>query len=158
MDELVIRFGYWEGPRNPTAVDLRQALEDIESGQCARPEFTIENVSNWKPEVVDGRRVMHCLSEGRYVHAATFYREGNPAPLGWFVLYNAEDRNRFALSTISEDMAFVDGICCGGPLTVRASCVVPMAVALDALVYFTQYRDRSLAHRWVEQPAFWRLG
>jgi len=158
MEDLVIRFGAWEGPRNPTADDIRKALEDIESGACARPEFTIENVSNWKPEVRDGQRVIRCVMEGRYATAATFYDEGNPIPLGWFVTYHAEDDSRFALATADDGAGrYVEGICYGGPLTVRASCLVPLGVAFDALAYFAQHRNRSPNHTWLVESECYRF-
>jgi hypothetical protein len=98
MEELIIRFGDTEGPRNPTELDVRKALEEIESGVCGRPEFTIENVSNWKPDVIDGRRVMRCRMEGKYMTAATFYHEGSAMAIGWFVHFRNENEHSFALS------------------------------------------------------------
>ena len=150
MDELVIRFGSWEGPRNPTAEDIRQALEAIESGACGRPEFTIESVGNWQPMVENGNRGIRCIMQGRYVSAATFYREDSSTALGWFVSYHAEDDSRLVLTTADNDGGkYVEGICCGAPMIVRTKCLVPSPVALDALAYFAQKRDRSPEHSWV---------
>jgi hypothetical protein len=158
MEELVIRFGSWEGPRNPTEDDIRKALEDIESGACARPEFTIERVSNWKPEVRDGRRVIRCVMEGRFATAATFYGEGSSIPLGWFIRYFAEENHSFALATAENNgNGFVEGICCGGPLTIRFSCLAPLKTALDALTYFAQHQDRSPNHTWLVESECYRF-
>jgi hypothetical protein len=157
MEELIIRFGSWEGPRNPTLDDIRKALEDIESGVCARPEFTIENVSNWKPEVRDGQQGIRCVMEGRYATAATFYKEGISVPLGWFVTCHDDDDSWFALAKADNKSGeFVAGICCGGPLTVRTSCLVPLAVALRALAYFAQHRGRSPDHTWLVESDCYR--
>jgi hypothetical protein len=158
MEELVIRFGSWEGPRNPNSEHIRQALEDIESGACGRPEFTIENVSNWKPAIENGRRVVRHVMEGRYTSAATFYIKGNSTPLGWFVCYHAEDDSMFALAAADNNEGkYVEGICCGGPLAVRTICLVSPKLALDALAYFAQYRDRSPDHSWIVRSDCWRL-
>ena len=149
MEDLIIRFGQTEGPRNPTASDVRDALESIESGACRRPEFTIENVSNWKREIINGRRVIRCVLEGRYMSAATFYSEGAPIALGWSVLYHDEQKQGFVLSSGGNPCPELEGICCGAPLKTRASCVVPLPLALAALTYFVHYRNRSPNHEWL---------
>jgi hypothetical protein len=158
MDELVIRFGAWEGPRSPSEDDIRKALEDIESGVCKRPEFTIENVSNWKQEVWNGKQVVRCVMEGRYTTAATFYEETNPIPLGWLIRYHDEDDSRFALTMPTvKGSEFLEGICCGGPLTIRTSCLVPLAMALEALAYFARYQARSPHQAWLAESECYRL-
>jgi hypothetical protein len=158
MEELVIRFGATEGSRNPTALDVRKALEDIESGVCRRPAFSIENVSNWKPEVIDSRQVIRCVLKGRYVTAATFYRENSEKAVGWSVRFYDETKKSFALSFDGgRDSEFLEGICCGGPLKIRASCVVPFEVALSALTYFAQHRDRSSTHEWLPAANAYRF-
>lgn len=150
MDELIIRFGATEGPRNPTALDIRKALEDIESGVRRRPEFTIENVSNWKPALIDGRRVIRCVSEGRWISAATLYREDSETALGWVVFFQDEIKKSYALSSNgSRETEFLEGICCGGPSKICASCVVSLDAAHAALTYFAQCRDRSPIHEWL---------
>src|SRR5688572_25294326 len=80
LEELVIRFGAIEGPRNPTSEDVRRTLEDVESWTYQRGEYSIEKISNWRPEVIDGRQVIRCVMECPYATAATFFLEGNPTP------------------------------------------------------------------------------
>src|SRR5262245_32362954 len=121
MEEIVIRHGCSEGPRSPSLADVEQALGDIESGRAQRPEFSIEYVSNWKREVVDGRQVTRMVLEGRYITVARFYPDDESGPSGWIMLFR-EDDDGYALATDNRrDAAFVEGCCCGGPLTVRAN-------------------------------------
>ncbi len=158
MEELVIRFGAIEGARSPTSDDVRKALEDVESWVHQREEFSIEMVSNWRPDVLDGQRVIRCVMEPPYATAATFYLEGNPTPVGWFVTYHAQDRSQFALAASANDESgYIEGICCGGPLRVRTDCLVPLKVAHEALTYFVQQRDRSPSHSWVNWKIAIRL-
>src|SRR5688500_14777684 len=98
MDDLIIRFGSWEGPRNPKGSDIRKAMEDVETFALQREEFTIEKVSNWKPEAIEGRRVIRHLNEGPYVTAATVGHEGSKSILGWLVLFYGKDNQGYALA------------------------------------------------------------
>jgi hypothetical protein len=151
VDELVIRFGAIEVARCPTSDDVRKALEDVESWVHQREDFSIEKASNWRPELIDGQLVIHCVKEPPYATAATFYLERNPTPVGWFVTYHAEDCSQFALAApLRAEAGYIEGICCGGPLTVRTDCLVPLKLALEALAYFVQQRDRSPSHSWVD--------
>lgn len=151
MEELVIRFGAMEGPRHPTSEDVRKALEDVESWTYQREEFSIEKVSNWRPEVIDGRQVIRCVMECPYATAATFFLEDNPKPIGWFVTYHAGKDSQFALATSVNDQAgYVEGMCCGGPLTVRRDCLVAFKAAHEALTYFVERQERSPNCSWVK--------
>lgn len=150
MEELIIRFGSIEGPRSPTSDDVRKAMEDVESWVYQREEFSIEKVSNWRPEVIDGRRVIRCVMEPPYATIATFFLERNPSPIGWFVTYHDPDGSQFALAeSVNSAAQYIVGMCCGGPLTVRADCLVPLKVAYEALAYFVEHQDRSPVHSWV---------
>jgi hypothetical protein len=150
VEELIIRFGSSEGPRGPTSDDVRKALADVESWLYEREEFSIEKVSNWRPDVVDGRRVIRCVMEPPYTTAATFFLESSPRPIGWIVTYYDPDGNQYALADSLNDSAqYVEGMCCGGPLTVRADCLVPLKVAYDALTHFVEQQGRSPEHSWV---------
>src|SRR5438552_16334302 len=113
MEELIIRFGNSEGARNPTDQDIRTALEQIKSGVCRRPEFTIENVNNWKTEVIAGLRRIRCILEGRYISAATFYLEGSMLAIGWVVVFYDELKKSFVLcEDASHESAVIEEICC----------------------------------------------
>jgi hypothetical protein len=115
-------------------------------------------VSNWKPEIIDGKRFIRCVLEGRYSTAATFYREGTHKALGWTVLFHDSDKHCFAAALPgAQGTDFVEGICCGGPLTIRCGCLVPLDLALAALTYFAQHRDRSPECEWLSEREFYRF-
>ena len=148
--ELVIRFGSIEGPRSPTGDDVRKALADVESWVYHREEFSIEKVSNWRPEVVDGRLVIRCVMDPPYMTAATFGLEGSSTSLGWFITYCVSKQDQFALAaSINDEAPYVEGMCCGGPLTVRKDCLVPLGAAHEALTYFVERHGQSPDHLWV---------
>jgi hypothetical protein len=150
LEELVIRFGATEGPRNPTRDDVRKVLEDIEACVHQREDFSIEKVSNRRPDVINGRRVIRDVSEPPRAIAAAFYLKGNPTPIGWFVTHHASDGSQLALAALANNEAeHIEGMCCGGPLTVRSDCLVPLKVAHEALTYFVEQGDRSPGHSWV---------
>lgn len=158
MEEIVIRHGCSEGPRSPTLADVEQALADIESGREQRPEFSIEYVSNWRPGVLDGRPVTHMVLEGQYITVARFYPDDETEPGGWFVLFH-EDEEGFALAQNGRpDTPFVEGWCCGGPLTVRGSCIVPAALVLTAVGPYLSRRERCGASSWLPEAQVYRHG
>jgi hypothetical protein len=159
MEELVIRFGSSEGARNPTVADIRKAIDDVESFALQREEFSIENVSNWKPDIIEGRQVIRWLNEGPYVTAATFGRESSPEVLGWIVLFHGHDKQSYALATPGAlESDFLEGYYCGGPLTIRSGCLVLKAMALEALIYFVEHRDRSPLFEWLHSSKIYRFG
>lgn len=156
MEEIVIRHGCDEGPRNPSLADVEQALADIESGRGLRPEFTIEYVSNWKREMIDGQRVISMGCEGRYIMVARFYPDDESVARGWFVLFK-EDEDGYALTQDNqEDAPFVEGCCCGGPLTVRANCIVPAERVLAAVGPYLTRRERCPASNWLPESQVYR--
>jgi hypothetical protein len=158
MEEIVIRHGCSEGPRSPSLADVEQALADIEAGRDQRPEFSIEYVSNWTREVVEGRQVTRMVLEGRYITVARFYPDDETAPGGWFVLFR-EDDDGYALVTDScPDAPFVEGSCCGGPLTVRANCIVPPSLVLSAVGPYLSRRERCPLSSWLPESQIYRFG
>jgi hypothetical protein len=158
MEEIVIRHGCSEGPRSPTLADVEQALADIESGRDQRPEFSIEYVSNWKREVIDGQQVTRMGLEGRYITVARFYPEDEAASGGWFVLFR-EDEDGYALALDDrQDAPFIEGSCCGGPLTVRANCIVPAERVLAAVGPYLSRRERCPASSWLPESQVYRHG
>jgi hypothetical protein len=158
MEEIVIRHGCSEGPRNPSLADVEWALADVESGRDPRPEFSIEYVSNWKREVIDGREVTRAALEGRYMTVARFYPDDQATPGGWFMLFRQDD-DGYALATDSRsDAPFVEGTCCGGPLTVRANCVVPPGLVLAAVGPYLSRRERCPSSSWLPESQVYRYG
>jgi hypothetical protein len=159
MKELIIRYGATEGPRNPTASDIREAIADIQSGANSRSEFTIENVDNWKPDVIDGRPVIRYLLEGQYIHAATFYHESSEEPIGWVIIFHDELKKGYVLRCGNRQQSeLVEGICCGGPLTTRQDCIVAAQLALSVLTYFAECGDRSPNHEWLARAQAHPIG
>jgi len=158
VEEIVIRHGCSEGPRSPTLADVERALAGIESGRDPRPEFSIEYVSNWRHGVENGRPVTHMVLGGRYVTVARFYPDDEAEPGGWFVLFR-EDDDGFALARDGRpDAPFVEGCCCGGPLTVRRNCVVPAALVLSAVGPYLSRRERCEASSWLPESEVYRHG
>jgi hypothetical protein len=157
MEEIVIRHGCSEGPRNPTLADVEQALSDIEFGRDQRPEFSIEYVSNWKHEIEDGHQVTRMLSEGRWIGVARFYPDDETTRGGWLVLFR-EDDDGYALATdMRTDAPFVEGSCCGGPLTIRANCIVPASLVLTAVGPYLSGRERCRASNWLPESQIYHL-
>jgi hypothetical protein len=151
MEEIVIRHGCYEGPRSPSLADVERALADIESGRDQRDEFSIQYVSNWKRDVVDGRPVLHMVLRGRYITVARFYPDDKVVSGGWFVLFR-EGEEGYALALDERrDAPFVEGICCGGPLTVRANCIVPTARVLAAVGPYLRRRERCPVSNWLPE-------
>jgi len=158
MDELIIRYGCMEGPRNPTSADVCKALDDVESFALQSEEFCIEKVSNWQPDFIDGHRVIRCVREGPYMVAGTFGLESSPVLIGWLVLFYETDKQSYALAAPdSAESDFVDGYYCGGPLSVRSGCLVPREMAFEALEYFVDHHDRSPDLEWLSTSQIYRF-
>lgn len=158
MEEIVIRHGCTEGPRSPTLLDVERALADIESGRDQRPEFTIEYVSNWQPGILDGRPVTHMVCRGRYITIARFYPDDKPTAAGWFVLFREDDDGYALARDRRPDAPFVEGCCCGGPLTVRKNCIVPTALVLVAVQPYLSRRERYELSNWLPELQVIRHG
>lgn len=156
MEEIVIRHGCSEGTRGPSVVDVEQALANIESGRDLRPEFSIEYVSNWKRDVIDGQQVIHMVCAGRYITVARFYPDDPVVAEGWLVLFQDYD-DGFVLALDGRlDAPFVEGNCCGGPLTVRSNCVVPAAQVLTAVKPYLSRRERCSESNWLPEFQVYR--
>jgi hypothetical protein len=135
VEELIIRLGGDKGPRNPSIADVTELMKRIETGECSRPEFTIESVS---------KRV--------WMSVARFSPGVQEEARGWLVIFAEENKARFALSGAGQDKGqFIEGTCCGGPLTMKAICNVESGIALEAIEYFLTQRNRSPKHSWVEE-------
>src|SRR5262245_22460921 len=128
MEELVLGFGCDRGPRNPSVEDVKKAMDDIAANESLRPEFSIENASNWKSEVVDGRLITRVVMEGKSVTIARFYPESSERQPGWNVVLHDDDCWFILATYVCPDCELVEGYCCGGPLTVRANCIVSSAL------------------------------
>ena len=156
VEPLVIRHALgWDGVLNPTRDDILRVLEDIESGACARPEFSIEQLKNVESAIVDGRRVLRYARRGCAAFAATFYHDDDT--VSWYVTFRNSTNPQWALSTGTSDQQFIDGILCGAPFKLRNDCAVSIQDTLDALVYFASYRERSPQHAWIPEPESWIL-
>jgi hypothetical protein len=158
MEQIVMRHGCSEGPRNPSLVDVEQALADIESGRDQRPEFSIEYVSNWKREIEEGREVARMLSEGRWLGVARFYPDDETAPGGWLVLFREDDDGYALAADKRTDAPFVEGSCCGGPLTVRANCIVPASMVIAAVGPYLSRRERCPSSTWLPESQIYQFG
>lgn len=137
-------------------------MADIESGRDQRPcpEFSIEYVSSWKREIVDGQEVVMCMEcEGRYI---TVYPDDETKPGGWFVLFR-EDEDGYALTLDDHpDCPFVEGSCCGGPLEVRAGISllllqrIGVASRVDTKLRITQGpAKRTMRKGLTCRPSYW---
>jgi hypothetical protein len=158
MEEIVIRHGCREGPRCPSLIDVERALADLESGRDQRPEFSIEYVSNWKHELIDGQPATRMVCEGRYLTVARFYPDDDTVGGGWFVLFCDNGRSYALARDDRRDAPFVEGCCCGGPLTVRANCIVPAERVLVAVAPYLTQRERCPASHWLPESLFHRPG
>jgi hypothetical protein len=158
MEEIVIRHGCKEGPRNPSLSDVERALDDIETGLDRRPEFSIGCVSNWKPTVVDGREATWMVLEGRYITIARFYPDDDAARQGWSVVFHEEEDSYALASDNRPDAPFVEGVCHGGPLAIRANCIVSSELALAAVEPYLSRRERCASSNWLPESQVYRHG
>ncbi len=149
-DRLVLRHAPgWDGAVDPSRDDIRRVLHDIESDECERPEFTIENLNNCQPAEVDGQRVLQCTHRGSTAFAATHYQENGTVL--WYITYWDGADTRLALSNGCQDGRFIGGILCGGPFALRSDCGVTQDMALDVLDYFVCHRAPSSDHQWIPE-------
>jgi hypothetical protein len=106
--------------------------------------------------VIDGREVTRMVLEGRYITVARFYPDDAATPSGWLVLFR-EDEDGYALASDSRpDAPYVEGSCCGGPLTLRANCIVPPVLVLAAVGRYLSRRERCAVSSWLpESQVYW---
>lgn len=157
MEEIIIRHGATEGIRNPSLADVERALADIESGRDERPEFSIEYVSNWREEWLDGRRVIRTTYEGPSVEVARFSTDDGDSSGGWHVVFREGEESYSLAFDERQDASFVEGICCGGPLTLRENRVVPVGRVLAAVEPFLSRRERCPVSNWLPASQSYQL-
>jgi hypothetical protein len=149
MEEIIIRHGATEGIRNPSLADVERALADIETCQNERPEFSIEYLGNRREEWLDGHRVTRTTYEGPRVLVARFYTNQGDSSGGWYVVFRDGEQSYALAFDERQDAPFVEGICCGGPLTLRENCIVPVGRVLAAVEPFLSRRERCPVSYWV---------
>lgn len=160
MEAKAIRWGFGIGSFDPppspaTLDDVARAMDNIVSGRNSRPEFTVEYVTRRRRDVVDGRDVYHQGSGTPYLILCHFLPDDESAPDGWLLFYEPDDGledpalGLFVLALEGgRDARFVEGNCCGGPLTVRSDFIVPPALVLSAAGPYLSRGGRSPTLNW----------
>lgn len=118
-------------------------MADIESERNECDEFSLESPGSWKS---DGSVV----SSGPRVVVSRFYPKKVIHQHGWIVSFNDDavgDGLLFASG--NNESRFIKGFMCGAPVAIQARCIIPSALALDAIEEFLATRARSSKHTWL---------
>jgi hypothetical protein len=163
MEAIVIRWGAGNfGPPPPPATldDVARALDGIASGRLPRPEFTLEYVTSRRFEDYHGRQSIVWVPGRPHLGVAHFMPDDETIPAGWSVLFDEgredidPDKGRYILAVDDRrDAPFVEGNCCGAPLTVRSNSIVPAAVVLSVAAAFLSRGERAPTLSWLPETS-----